>query len=68
MKNRTVAILLAFFLGWCGIHKFYTHRVWHGIFYFLFAESGIPLFLAIVDMVRYIFMDDDEFDKRYFLT
>ena len=65
MSNRVVAILLALFFGWCGIHKFYCHRVFQGILYFIFCETGIPWYFAIVDAIRYAFMDDSEFNDRY---
>ena len=65
MSNRVVAILLAVFLGWCGIHKFYCHRVFQGVLYFFFCETGIPWVLAIIDAIRYAFMDDSEFIDKY---
>ena len=65
MSNRVVAIFLAVFLGWCGIHKFYCHRVFQGVLYFFFCETGIPCVLSIVDAIRYAFMDDSEFIYRY---
>ena len=65
MSNRVVAILLAIFLGWCGIHKFYCHRVFQGVLYFFFCETGIPLLFSIVDALRYATMDDSEFIYKY---
>ena len=65
MSNRVVAILLAVFLGWCGIHKFYCHRVFQGLLYFFFCETGIPWVLSIIDAIRYMFMDDSEFIDKY---
>ena len=52
MSDRVVAMLLAIFFGWCGIHKFYCHRVFQGILYFIFCETGIPWLFAIVDAIR----------------
>ena len=65
MSNRVVAILLAVFLGWCGIHKFYCHRVFQGLLYFFFCETGIPWVLSIIDAIRYVFMDDSKFHYKY---
>ena len=65
IRERWIAVLLALFLGWFGAHKFYCHRVFQGVLYFLFCETGIPYICAWVDMFRYIFMTDDEFKARY---
>jgi TM2 domain-containing membrane protein YozV len=65
MSNRGVAIFLAVFLGWCGIHKFYCHRVFQGVLYFFFCETGIPWLFSIIDAIRYAFMDDSEFTEKY---
>lgn len=65
MSNRVVAIFLAIFLGWCGIHKFYCHRVFQGVLYFFFCETGIPWLFSIIDAIRYAFMDDSEFIYKY---
>lgn len=34
-KNKTVALILAIFLGWFGIHRFYAGKVGTGILWFL---------------------------------
>lgn len=34
-KNKTVALILAIFLGWFGIHRFYVGKVGTGILWFL---------------------------------
>ena len=65
-RERWIAVLLAFFLGWFGAHKFYCHRVFQGVVYFLACGTGIPYIFAIVDMFRYLLMEDDEFIGRYF--
>ena len=65
MRSRGIAILLALFLGWFGAHKFYLGRPVQGVFYFLFAETGLPWIIAIFEAIRYIFMTDCEFDMEY---
>ena len=42
MKNKTVAILLAFFLGGIGVHKFYLGNAMLGVVYLLLCWTGIP--------------------------
>ncbi len=49
-KNTTTAILLAFLLGGLGIHKFYLEDTTWGVIYLLFACTGIPAFIAFIDM------------------
>lgn len=34
-KNKTVALILAIFLGWFGVHRFYVGKVGTGILWFL---------------------------------
>ncbi|MDB9505721.1 TM2 domain-containing protein [Microcystis aeruginosa CS-338/01] len=46
MRNRTIAALLAFFLGYLGIHKFYLGENLAGILYLLFFWT-----LALRDLV-----------------
>jgi len=34
-KSKIVTFILSWFLGWLGIHRFYTGKVWTGIIYLL---------------------------------
>ncbi len=67
IANRTkgVAILLAFFLGFIGVHRFYTGRTISGIFYLLFCWTWIPALLGFVECIRYLCMSEREFDMKY---
>jgi len=51
-KNKIVAILLCFFLGGFGIHRFYTGHTVLGIVYLL--TFGIGGFGVIIDFIRMI--------------
>lgn len=64
-RTRTVAILLALFLGFFGAHKFYLGRPIQGTIYFLLSETGIPSIISIFEAIRYIFMTDSEFNREY---
>lgn len=64
-KNRMTAILLAFFLGGFGIHKFYLGQAGKGIMYLLFCWTFIPAILAFIEVILLIVMSDSEFIRKY---
>lgn len=78
-KSKTIALLLAFFIGGYGIHQFYlgnkkiaiTQLVLTILGYVTIAIGvGIALILAvgvwvIVDMVRISLADEDGFDWSF---
>lgn len=64
-KNRVAAILLAFFLGGFGGHKFYLGHWGWGIIHILFVWTFIPTIVATVELIRYAILSDEEFQKRY---
>lgn len=60
-KDRTIAILLALFLGGFGMHKFYLNQNKQGFIYLLFCWTFIPYIFAIVDSIIYMSKSDSEF-------
>ena len=64
-KNRVAAALLALFLGWLGVHKFYLGQVGQGILYLLFSWTTIPGIIALVEFVILITMSDEQFAAKY---
>lgn len=64
-KNRVVAALLAFFLGWFGAHKFYLNRGGWGLIYLIFFWTGIPAIVAFIECILFLVMSDAEFDFKY---
>lgn len=46
-KSKLVSLLLCWFLGWLGIHRFYTGKVWTGILYL--CTAGLWGFGTFVD-------------------
>lgn len=48
-KDSTTAVLLAIFLGWLGIHKFYLGKNVAGLVYLFFCWTYIPGLLGIVE-------------------
>lgn len=52
-KDRSVAIVLALFLGGLGAHRFYLGEFKKGALYLVFCWTFIPLFVALYDAFRY---------------
>lgn len=48
-KSPTTAVLLAFFLGGVGAHKFYLGRIGLGIVYLVFFWTGIPALIGFIE-------------------
>jgi len=59
-KNRSIALLLCFFLGWAGGHRFYTNKVGTGLM-MLFTMGGFGMwyFLDFVMIATGNFKDKD---------
>jgi hypothetical protein len=66
VKSKTVAGLLALFLGGFGIHKFYLGSA-IGIVYILFCWTFIPSLIAFVEAIIYFTFSgsDAEFTAKY---
>lgn len=65
MKSKSTTVLLAFFLGGLGIHRFYLGQSSKGIFYLIFCWTFIPAFIALIDFFVFIFMSEDNFNYKY---
>lgn len=65
MKSKTVAALLAFFLGGVGAHKFYLGKNGQGILYLIFVWTWIPAILGLIEGISYIVNSQEEFDAKY---
>ena len=63
-KNRVVAALLALFMGYLGIHRFYLGQ-WWGLFYLLFFWTGIPGLIAFIEALVFLFTDQRKWDLKY---
>ena len=64
-RNKWIAIILAFFFGAFGIHKFYLGQIGMGIVYLLFCWTGITAIIGIIEAVLYLTMSDAEFAAKY---
>lgn len=64
-KSRTVAVLLALFLGGIGAHKFYLGKVGTGLLYLLFCWTFVPAIIAIFEAIRWLCMSNESFAEKY---
>jgi integrase/TM2 domain-containing membrane protein YozV len=49
-KSKTVALLLTFFLGWMGGHRFYLDQTGWGLVYLCLFWTSIPMFVSLVEL------------------
>ena len=66
-KSQLIALLLCFFLGGLGIHRFYLGYTWQGVVQLLTA-GGCGIW-ALIDLIRIITGDlgpkDSSYDKTF---
>ncbi|MGB3290346.1 MAG: TM2 domain-containing protein [Burkholderiaceae bacterium] len=64
-SHRKIAIVLAVFLGWLGVHRFYLGQIGIGIVFLVVFYLFTPLavVLGLIDAIRYLFMSDEEFEQ-----
>jgi TM2 domain-containing membrane protein YozV len=60
-KSKIAAVLLAFFLGGLGLHKFYLGRNKAGILYLVFFWTFVPAILGLIDAIVLLVKDQREF-------
>ncbi|MEI0581056.1 TM2 domain-containing protein [Brachyspira pilosicoli] len=68
MKKRAYAIIysaLSIMLGGIGIQKFYLGQTKRGIMHVLFFWTFIPTILCLIDLLKFTFMTEEEFDEKY---
>lgn len=64
-KSRSVAIVLALFLGGIGAQKFYLNKPLAGVLSVLFCWTFIPSIIAVYDIVVFLSMGDEKFQAKY---
>ncbi|MBI1226384.1 MAG: NINE protein [Bacteroidetes bacterium] len=65
MRDKNVAGVLALFLGWVGVHRFYLGQVGRGILYAVFCWFPLFWLIALIDAIVLFSMDKDVFDLKY---
>jgi len=63
--SKTALLLLTFFLGGFGAHKFYLGKNWQGFFYLIFCWTWIPGLIALIEFVIYAFTSSDALQEKY---
>ena len=63
MKNKTTAILLCFFFGQLGVHRFYLNRAGTGLL-MLFTLGGFGIW-TLIDFIMLIMINEKDFKKKY---
>ncbi len=66
--SKTILLLLTFFGGGLGLHKFYLRKPVQGIFYILFCWTGIPGLIALVEFIVYAFTSEERLNQKYQAT
>ena len=65
VKSRSVAALLAIFLGAFGIHKFYLKRTFIGALYLCFFWTGVTFYIGLVEGVILLLSSNSRLEKKY---
>lgn len=63
--NKLAYVLLAFFLGGIGGHKFYSGKIGTGILYLIFSWTFIPSMIAFVEFIIALTKPSDEYGEIY---
>lgn len=63
--SKTALLLITFFLGGIGGHKFYLGKYWQGALYLLFFWTYIPSIAALVEFVIYACTSSDRLNEKY---
>lgn len=64
-RNKTTTALLSLFLGGFGMQYFYLNKITLGILSALFCWTFIPMFIGIIDSIRFATMKDEKFILFY---
>lgn len=65
MKSKSTTVLLAFFLGGIGVHRFYLGQTGKGFVYLIFCWTLIPALIAFIDFIVFLSMSEFTFNAKY---
>jgi len=63
--SKAVLLLVTFFFGGLGAHKFYLGKWWQGALYLIFFWTWIPALIALVEFIVYCFTSEDRLNEKY---
>lgn len=63
--SKVALLLITFFLGGLGAHKFYLKKYGQGILYLLFCWTYIPGLAALIEFIIYCTKNEAELQQRY---
>jgi TM2 domain-containing membrane protein YozV len=63
--NKVALLLITFFLGGIGGHKFYQKRYLAGVLYLLFFWTYIPTLIAWIEFIIYACKSEEELQQQY---
>ena len=65
VQTKLIQSALAIFLGSFGAHKFYQGKTIQGVLYFLLSWTTLPMWISLVEGIRYLFMPVEDFYEQY---
>ena len=65
VQTKLIQSALAIFLGSFGAHKFYQGKTIQGVIYFLLSWTTLPMWVSLVEGIRYLFMPVEDFYEQY---
>ncbi|MCR5834230.1 MAG: 5-bromo-4-chloroindolyl phosphate hydrolysis family protein [Selenomonadaceae bacterium] len=65
IQTKLIQSALAIFLGTFGAHKFYQGKTLQGVIYFLLSWTSLPMWVGILEGIRYLFMPVEDFYEQY---
>ena len=63
--NKVALLLITFFLGGVGAHKFYLRKYLQGVIYLVLFWTGIPAIIAFVEFIIYCFKSEEDLQAAY---
>ena len=68
-KSKVTAVLLCFFFGFIGIHRFYLGRPWSGIAYLIASltvvGAAITIIVAFIEFIILACTSEQEINRKY---
>lgn len=63
--SKVALLLITFFFGWVGGHKFYQKKYLLGILYLLFCWTFIPRIVSFIEFIIYACKSESELQETY---